>query len=113
MGMISAVFLRMIIIAEYYSGTLSKVLFYLGVIGYMVFFAHRHHISKRRVNVLKNLQLLDKIENRTPLKDEDYRGLEYVIWSLSVSKESINYLVIFGFSIIAIVLSLALDLGIF
>ena len=111
LGLVSAVFLRLIIIADYYSGIMSKALFYLGVIGYLVFFAHRYHIASRRVGVLTNLELLKKIENRTPLTDEDYHGLQYIMWSLSVSKERMNYLVIFAFSIIAIVLSLALDLG--
>ncbi|WMW23196.1 hypothetical protein RE476_05030 [Methanolobus mangrovi] len=111
LGLVSAVFLRLIIIADYYNGVLSKLLFYLGVIGYLVFFAHRYHIATRRVSVLKSLELLDKIETRTPLSEDDYRGLQYIMWSLSVSKERMNYLVIFAFSIIAIVLSLALDLG--
>ncbi|WP_292469623.1 hypothetical protein [Methanolobus sp.] len=112
LGLVSAIFLRLIIIADYYSGVISKVLFYLGVIGYLVFFAHRYHIATRRVSVLRNLELLKKIENRTPLTENDYHGLQYIMWSLSVSKERMNYLVIFAFSIIAIVLSLALDLGI-
>ncbi|WP_340817956.1 hypothetical protein [Methanolobus sp. WCC4] len=111
-GLISAAFLRLIIIADYYNGILAKALFYLGVIGYLVFFAHRYHIATRRVGVLRNLELLEKIVSRTTLSEEDYRGLEYIMWSLSVSKERLNYLVIFVFSIIAIVLSLAFDLGI-
>ncbi len=111
-GMISAIFLRLIIIADYYNGILAKTLFYLGVLGYLVFFAHRYHIATRRVSVLKDMELLEKIENKTPLSDDDYRGLQYIMWSLSVSKERMNYLVIFAFSIIAIILSLALDLGI-
>ncbi|WP_094226589.1 hypothetical protein [Methanolobus psychrotolerans] len=112
LGLISATFLRLIIIADYYSGTLSKVLFYLGVVGYLVFFAHRYHIATRRIDVLKNLELLKKIEGRIPLSENDYCGLQYIMWSLSVSKERMNYLVIFTFSIIAIIVSLALDLGI-
>ena len=110
-GLLSAVFLRLIIIADYYNGILAKSLFYLGVLGYLLFFAHRYHIATRRVGVLRNLELLDKIEKRSSLSEEDYRGLEYIMWSLSVSKERMNYLVIFAFSIIAIVLSLALDLN--
>ncbi|WP_407356180.1 hypothetical protein [Methanolobus sp. WCC5] len=110
-GLLSAIFLRLIIIADYYNGSLSKILFYLGVLGYLAFFAHRYRIATRRVGVLKNLNLLDKVENRTPLSEEDYHGLQYIIWSLSVSKERTNYLMIFAFSIIAIILSLAFDLG--
>lgn len=113
LGLVSAILLRLIIIADYYSGILSKALFYLGVIGYLIFFAHRYHVSTRRVGVLKNLELLKKIESKQALNDNDYAGLEYVLWSLSVSKERMNYLTIFAFSIIAIAVSLMFDLGIF
>jgi len=62
--------------------------------------------------VIRDLGLLEKIENREPLTEDDFEGLNYVMWSLSVSKERLNYLVIFTFSIIAILVSLVLDLGI-
>jgi hypothetical protein len=91
---------------------MAKALFYLGVMGYLIFFAHRYHIATRRVGVLRNLELLKKVEERRTLSDKDYEGLEYIMWSLSVSKERMNYLVIFAFSILAIAGSLVLDLGI-
>lgn len=112
LGMISAILLRLIIIADYYNGVMAKALFYLGVMGYLVFFAHRYHVATRRVGVLRNLELLKKVEEKRPLSDQDYEGLEYIMWSLSVSKERLNYLVIFAFSILAIAGSLILDLGI-
>lgn len=111
-GIVSAILLRAIIIADYWSGTLSKMLWYIGIIGYLFFFAHRYHIAKRRFGVIKNLNLLEKIKSRDQLTEEDFEGLNYVMWSLSVSKERLNYLIIFVFSVIAIVLSLMLDLGI-
>ncbi|MDW7732583.1 MAG: hypothetical protein SCH66_09180 [Methanolobus sp.] len=111
-GLVSAILLRLIIIADYYNGIMAKALFYLGVMGYLVFFAHRYHIATRRVGVLRNLELLKKVEEKRPLSDQDYEGLEYIMWSLSVSKERLNYLVIFAFSILAIAGSLMLDLGI-
>lgn len=77
----------------------------------LVFFAHRFRVSKRRTRVLKDLNLLQKIKTGQKLNDEDIKGLEYVLWSLSVSKEKQNYLIISVFSVIAIALSLAMDLG--
>ena len=61
--------------------------------------------------MISDLGLLEKIDRREALTEEDFEGLNYVMWSLSVSKERMNYLVIFAFSVIAIVLSLALDFG--
>ena len=111
-GLVSALLLRLVIIADHYGDVYARVLWYLGVLGYLWFFAHRYHIGKRRYGVIRDLGLLEKIERREALTEEDFEGLNYVMWSLSVSKERLNYLVIFTFSVIAIVLSLALDFGI-
>jgi hypothetical protein len=97
-GLISATLLRAILIADHYSDFIARVLWYLGVLGYIWFFAHRYHIAK-------------KIQTQEPLTEKDFEGLNYIMWSLSVSKERLNYLVILTFSVIAIILSLVLDLG--
>ena len=104
-GLVSAIALRAIIIADYYNGYVARMLFYLGVIGYMAFFAHRYRIAKRRANVLNKLELLEKIENHERLTKKDIDGLKYIIWSLSVSKERLNYLII-----IVLMISIILDL---
>ncbi|MCL7413164.1 MAG: hypothetical protein M8353_06055 [ANME-2 cluster archaeon] len=108
-GLISALLLRLVIIADHYGDIYARVLRYLGVSGYLWFFAHRYHIGKRRYGVIKDLELLEKIERREPFTEEDFEGLNYVMRSLSMSRERMNYLVIFAFSVIAIMLSPALD----
>ncbi len=111
-GLVSAILLRGIIIADHYSVFWGKAIWYLGVAGYLWFFTHRYHIAKRRFSVVKDLSLLEKIRARQKLSEKDLEGMEYLLWSLSVSKERANYLVISVFSVIAIALSLSLDLGI-
>jgi hypothetical protein len=112
LGIMSALAFRLILIADHYNPLLGKAMFYLGVLGYMVFFAHRYRVSKRRLAVLEDLKLLEKLESGKELTEKDLEGLHYIIWSLSVSKERINYLIIFAFSVISIIISLLLDLGI-
>lgn len=111
-GLVSAVLLRVILIADHYSAFYAKVLWYLGVTGYLWFFMHRYHIAKRRFGVIKDLELLKKVRNQQKLSEKDIEGLDYLLWSLSVSKERSNYLVISVFSVISIIISLILDLGI-
>ncbi|WP_321418314.1 hypothetical protein [uncultured Methanomethylovorans sp.] len=115
LGIMSALALRLILIADHYNPILGKAMFYLGVVGYMIFFAHRYRVSKRRLAVLEELKLLEKLESGkqlTEFTEKDIEGLHYIIWSLSVSKERINYLLIFTFSVLSIFISLILDLGI-
>jgi len=49
---------------------------------------------------------------RQPLTEEDFDGLDYIMWGLSVSKEHLNYLAIFILSSVAILLPPMLDIGI-
>jgi hypothetical protein len=97
-GLISALLLRLVIIADHYGDLYARVLWYLGVLGYLWFFAHRYHIATRRVGVIKELDILKKVQNREPLTEKDFEGLNYVLWSISVSKERLNYLIIFAFA---------------
>lgn len=111
-GLVSAGLLRIIIIADYYNPLYAKVIWYLGVVGYLWFFAHRYHIAKRRYRVIKDLALLKKIQTRKMLSEKEYEGLEYLLWSHSVSKERTNYLIISVLSVVSIIASLIFDLGI-
>jgi hypothetical protein len=111
-GLISAILLRSIVIANHYSAFWGKAIWYIGVVGYLWFFTHRYHIAERRIGVVKNLDLLEKVKNRQKLSENDFEGLKYLLCSLSVSKERANYLIISVLSIVAIILSLSLDLGI-
>ncbi len=110
-GILSAFLFRIITIVEHYNPLLSKVLWYLGVIGYLTFFVHRYNIALRRYNVIKDLDLLKKIENRDSLDTTDFDGLRYVMWSISVSKERQNYIMISIFSIAALIIAALLDFG--
>ena len=110
-GILSALLFRMITIAEHYNPLLSKVLWYIGVLGYLLFFVHRYNIALRRYRVIQNLDLLKKIENRDSLNPTDFDGLRYVMWSISVSKERQNYIMITIFSIAALIVAAILDFG--
>jgi len=110
-GLVSAILLRIIIIADYYSPIWAKVLWYVGVTGYLWFFMHRHHIAQRRFSVIKDFKLLEKVRNRQEFSEKDFEGLDYLLWSLSVSKERANYMTIAVFSVLALIVSFSLDFG--
>ena len=78
-GLISALLLRLVIIADHYGDVYARILWYLGVVGYLWFFAHRYHIGKRRFGVIRDLGLLEKIDRREALTEEDFEGLNYVM----------------------------------
>ncbi|MBU0580092.1 MAG: hypothetical protein KKA19_02855 [Candidatus Margulisbacteria bacterium] len=109
-GLIAALLLRATLLAGFFSTNIAKLCWYFGIIGYMLFFMHRNRIAQRRSDVIKNLNLLNKIKSGKPLHKVDYEGLYYVLWSLSVSKERLNYLFIQIFSLIAVIIALIMDI---
>jgi len=111
LGILSAFSLRAILIANHYYPLLAKFFWYFGIIGYLIFFMHRYKIAQRRYDVIKNLDLLGKIECCKTLDPDVKKGLKYVLWSVSISKERVNYLIISAFSIVAIAIALLLDFG--
>lgn len=108
-GLISALLLRATYLLEPFNALSAKLAWYVGIGGYMLFFIHRHRVSVRRKNTVKSLGLLEKIKNHEKLDIVDYNALEYVLWSLSVSKEKLNYVIIIIFSCFAIISALTLE----
>lgn len=101
-GLISAVAFRLLTILNSTRPDLVRPVWYVGVIGYILFFAYRYYISeKRKKTILKN-HLLTKIRSEALLSVDDREQLEYVMASIVKSKENINYLFIFILSLVAI-----------
>lgn len=109
-GVVSAILLRGVKLTADVFPVFSRVGWYVAVIGYCFFFLHRLKVSNKRKSAIKQLDLLNKIKNKEPLNMIDYDALNYVLWSLSVSKEKMNYFIILAFSVVAIVVGLIVDL---
>lgn len=70
--------------------------------GNFLFFCYRYLISKNRKGTIQQFELIDKIENEEHLNPEDRHALVYILQSIKRSPESINYLIISLFSLVAI-----------
>lgn len=101
-GIISAICFRILIIIQYQRPELFRVVWYVGVIGYIVFFMFRYAITQKRRHAIERFDLLPKLEAGAALSDTDREVLLYLLKSIEKSKENINYLVIFILSVLAI-----------
>ncbi|WP_022853646.1 hypothetical protein [Thermodesulfatator atlanticus] len=102
-GICGAISLRLILIAKAYNRPdLITLFWYLGVCGNMIFFMFRAYVTARRKKTIEELRLLEKLEKKEKLSDEDFEALRYLVSSIKVSKERWNYVVIFVFSLAAI-----------
>lgn len=109
-GLLSVIFFRLIPIANYVHPILGKLSWYGAVISSMIFFLRRGKISRRRLRLVQERELVEKVEGRKPLTDEEYQTLGYILWSNQASKEWANYLAIFILSLLGLVVAVILDL---
>jgi len=109
-GLLSAVAFRLVTIINTFAPSLLRPVWYFGVIGYILFFAYRFHITEKRKNAIHANRLLEKIQGSGEITKEDREIIAYVLSSIIKSKENLNYLFIFVLSIAAIAVDVLLAL---
>ncbi|MFH1366516.1 MAG: hypothetical protein ABIH38_00820 [Patescibacteria group bacterium] len=107
-GIIATITYRAIIILNYYSAFWVKIFWYIGTLGFVVYFYHRYQISHRRDKLVDEHDLINKVKNLNA-SEEDKSVMAYIFSTLSSSKEKWNYIAIFVFSGIALVLGVIFD----
>ena len=106
LGIISAIAFRAIIVFQRLEPSWVRPVWYVGVLGYMVFFLYRYYISEKRKKAVEDFQLIEKVKANACLTDEDREVVIYLLSSIGKSPENINYFIIFLLSIAAIVVDI-------
>ena len=101
LGLISAIAFRGIIIFQHIEPSWVRPVWYVGTIGYFLFFLYRYMISKRRKHAIETFRLIEKLKANACLEDEDREVMLYLLSSIKFSLEDINYALIFILSVIA------------
>lgn len=85
---------------------LFRPVWYMGIIGYILFFGFRYSITEKRKKAISEFHLIDKLEKGEEFSANDRQVVTYILSSLQKSRENLNYLFIFATSAIAIFLDL-------
>ena len=101
LGLVSAIAFRGIIIFQHIEPSWVRPVWYVGTIGYFLFFLYRYMISKRRKHAIETFRLIEKLKANACLEDEDREVMLYLLSSIKFSLEDINYALIFILSVIA------------
>jgi hypothetical protein len=102
LGLLSAIAFRSIIVFQHIEPHWVRPVWYTGVCGYFLFFLYRYSISKKRKRSIQEYQLIEKLKANSCLLDEEREVLLYLLSSIKISLEDINYAIIFLLSIAAI-----------
>lgn len=102
LGLLSAIAFRALIVFQHIEPSWVRPIWYVAVIGYFFFFLYRYRISLKRKKAISDFQLIEKVKANACLTDDDREVVLYLLSSIKVSLEDINYAIIFIMSIIAI-----------
>lgn len=108
-GILATFCYRAIIMVNHYSAVWVTVLWYIGTIGFILYFAHRYQISEKRARVIAQYQLDEKVKMMPNLTDDERSAMHYLLSSLESSKEKWNDIFIFVTSGLALVVGIILD----
>jgi hypothetical protein len=108
LGLLSAIAFRAIIIFQHLEPSWVRPVWYTGTAGYFIFFLYRYNITRKRKKAVEEFQLIEKIRANACLRDEDREVLLYLLSSIKVSMEGLNYAIIFVLSILAVLADLVL-----
>jgi len=107
-GLISAFAFRVLILFVHIRPEWFRPTWYVGIMGYIIFFLYRYGISQKRKRAVADYRLIDKLQQEAPLSGEDREVLIYLLSSIQKSRENINYLFIFALSLVAVLLDIVL-----
>jgi hypothetical protein len=107
-GIVATFAYRIIIILTGYPSWL-KFTWYVGTIGFVLYFVHRYQISERRSKLIHEHALAHKVAGLSELSKDDKAAMSYVFQSLESSKEKWNYIFIFVMSGLALVWGMVTD----
>jgi len=108
-GIIATIAYRIIIVLNNLGQVWVQVSWYIGTIGFIIYFIHRYQVARHRRAVINNYELTAKIANLKEMSDIDKQALTYVLNSVEVSKEKWNDIVIFVTSGLALAAGIYLD----
>ena len=105
-GIIATLAYRLIVVLE---GHWIKIAWYTGTIGFILYFAHRTHVQKKREEIVRENGLVKVVWNLKGIRKEQKDALSYLVKSAVTSKVRWNSLFIFWLSVLALGVGILVD----
>ena len=107
-GIVATIAYRVVIVLNLYSPFLVKVAWYIGTVGFVLYFGHRYDIARKRANLIKKYDLVKIIDNSS-VRGEEKQALHYLAQTTLTSKSRWNSAIIFILTFLALLLAILLD----
>lgn len=109
-GIIATIAYRIIIVLNYYSSLWVSISWYLGTAGFIIYFWHRYDIAKKKINLVKDYNLVEVVDKAEGLEEKQKSALRYLVQTTLTSKSKWNAGFIFILSSISLVVGIIMDI---
>ena len=109
-GIIATIAYRIIIVLNWYSPLWVKVSWYIGTIGFVLYFWHRFNVAKKRAKLIKDYELIEAVDKIDHIDPQKKLALRYLVKTSLTSKSRWNSAVIFILSIAALFVGIFMDI---
>jgi hypothetical protein len=111
-GIVATLAYRIIIILNFYSSIWVKISWYIGTVGFILYFGYLYNVQSKRARLAVDYHLLSAID-KTKIKGKQKQALRYIVKSNVNSKTKWNSAAIFILSVMALVIGVILDIWTF
>lgn len=105
-GIIATLAYRIIIVLDEFW---IKIAWYVGTVGFILYFGHRSHVQKKRKELVNKNNLVKIVDDLKGVKVAQKEALHYLVKSAITSKVRWNSLFIFWLSVLALVIGIFFD----
>lgn len=105
-GIIATLAYRIIIVLD---GSWLKISWYVGTVGFILYFGHRSHVQKKRKELVNKNNLVKIVDDLKGVKVAQKEALHYLVKSAITSKVRWNSLFIFWLSVLALIVGILVD----
>lgn len=109
-GIVATIAYRIIVVLNLYDPLWVKIAWYIGTIGFILYFGHRYDIARKRANLVKDYDLIEVVKNVQDVDPQKKEALHYLIKTSLTSKSRWNSAMIFILSVAALIIGIILDL---
>lgn len=108
-GIIATLAYRVVIVLNFYSPLWVKISWYIGTVGFIIYFWHRFRVQEKRADLVRDYNLTKVANNAKYDNPKQKQAMNYIIKTTLTSKSRWNSLFIFISTIIALLVGIVMD----
>ena len=110
LGVIATFAYRIIIVFNYFEPSYVKVAWYIGTIGFIIYFWSRYKAVQQYHELIDSQKLEKALEDPAKMSEDQKAALMHIVSTLKTTKAQLNYVIIFVLSFLALIAGVVLDI---